>query len=110
MTAAAYPTSYRDLLTSFDGTGGIARSMRWSCLRAGARSTSGRPRRMAHKTDAELLVLCSRNAEPAAVARLMAEEHVARHHVVHMRPDYQSRLLPSHCPDQSWSSSRAGPS
>ena len=33
---------------------------------------------IAHKTDAELLVLCSRNAEPVAVARLMAEEHVAR--------------------------------
>ena len=95
MTAAAYPTSYRDLLTSFDGTGRyrpldalvVPASRSAEHLRSAAA--------LAHKTDAELLVLCSRNAEPAAVARLMAEEHVARHHVVHMRPDYDCRLLPS---------------
>lgn len=95
MTAAPYPTSYRDLLTAFDGSGGyrpldalvVPASRSAEHLRSAAA--------LAHKTDAELLVLCSRNAEPALVARLMAEEHVARHHVVHMRPGYDCRLLPS---------------
>ena len=84
MTAAAYPTSYRDLLTSFDGSG---RYRPLDALVVPASRSAERLRSaaaIAHKTDAELLVLCSQNAEPAAVARLMAEEHVARHHVVHM--------------------------
>lgn len=91
----AHLLAHTNLLAPFDGTG------RYHPLDA-VIVPAGRPAEhtraaaaIAHMTDAELLVLCSQKAEPVAVARVVAEEHVARSHVVAVPADYQSGLLPS---------------
>jgi hypothetical protein len=91
----AHLLAHTNLLAPFDGTG------RYHPLDA-VIVPAGRPAEhtraaaaIAHMTDAELLVLCSQKAEPVAVARVVAEEHVARSHVVGVPADYQSGLLPS---------------
>jgi pimeloyl-ACP methyl ester carboxylesterase len=49
---------------------------------------------IAHKTDSELLVLCSREARPASVERVLVEECVSRFHVVDVPADHTCDLLP----------------